>query len=128
MRVKLCASTFTLLALFACGSSGDDPTGREQNDQNSESVPIMSTTTLGTPTSTTAVPESPETSANFENKDEPEFGAGGLVADLEAWADRDLPLFITASHIDVSDIERISLFRSNAGHDYSDSFESCCSM
>ncbi|MEC7426953.1 MAG: hypothetical protein VX846_03995 [Actinomycetota bacterium] len=128
MRVKLCASTFTLLALFACGSSGDDPTGREQNDQNSESVPIMSTTTLGTPTSTTAVPESPETSANFDNKDEPEFGAGGLVADLEAWADRDLPLFITASHIDVSDIERISLFRSNAGHDYSDSFESCCSM
>ena len=127
MRVKLSASAFTLLALFACGSSGEDPTGREQNDPASNSAPTP-TTTLATPTSTTAVPESPETVANFENKDEPEFGAGGLVADLEAWADRDLPLFITASHIDVSDIERISLFRSNAGHDYSDSFESCCSM
>ena len=127
MRVRLCASTFTLLALFACGSGGEDPTGREQNDQASNSAPTP-TTALGTPTSTTAVPESLETSANFENKDEPEFGAGGLVADLEAWATRDLPLFITASHIDVSDIERISLFRSNAGHDYSDSFESCCSM
>ena len=128
MRVTVSTSLLTALLLFACGASDEDPTGREQNDQNSKSVPITSTTTLDTPTSTTAVPESPETSANFENKDEPEFGAGGLVADLEAWANRDLPLFITASHIDVSDIERISLFRSNAGHDYSDSFESCCSM
>ena len=128
MRVTVSTSLLTALLLFACGASDEDPTGREQNDQNSKSVPITSTTTLDTPTSATAVPESPETSANFDNKDEPEFGAGGLVADLEAWANRDLPLFITASHIDVSDIERISLFRSNAGHDYSDSFESCCSM
>ena len=57
-----------------------------------------------------------------------QFGVGGLVADLESWADRDLPRFITASHIDISDVERISRFRSNAGHDYSDSFETCCSM
>ena len=128
MRVKLCASTFTLFALFACGASDEDPTGREQSDQNSKTVPITSTTTLDTPTSTTAVPESHETTTSFENKGEPEFDAGGLVSDLEAWANRALPLFITASHIDVSDIERISLFRSNAGHDYSDSFESCCSM
>ena len=128
MRVTVSTLLLTALLLFACGASDEDPTGREQNGQNSKTVPITSTTTLDTPTSTTAVPESPKTSANFENKDEPEFGAGGLVADLEAWATRDLPLFITASHIDVSDIERISLFRSNAGHDYSDSFESCCSM
>ena len=128
MRVTVSTSLLTALLLFACGASDEDPTGREQNGQNSKTVPITSTTTLDTPTSTTAVPESHETSANLENKDEHEFGAGGLVADLEAWANRDLPLFITASHIDVSDIERISLFRSNAGHDYSDSFESCCSM
>jgi hypothetical protein len=47
---------------------------------------------------------------------------------LEAWAERDLPQFITASHIDIADIERISRFRSPVGHDYSDSFETCCSM
>jgi hypothetical protein len=57
-----------------------------------------------------------------------QFGVGGLVADLEAWAERDLPQFITASHIDIADIEVVSKFRSSAGHDYTDSFETCCSM
>ena len=128
MRATVSTSIFTILLLFACSSSAEDLTGREQSDQASNSAPITPNTTLDSPTSTTMVPKSSKTSVSLENIDEPEFGAGGLVADLESWADRDLPLFITASHIDVSDIERISMFRSNAGHDYSDSFESCCSM
>lgn len=56
------------------------------------------------------------------------FGAGGLIADLDGWSNIQLPQFITASHIDVSKIATVSKFRSSAGHDFSDSFESCCSM
>tara|TARA_B100001123_G_C15307402_1_gene1023158 strand:- start:516 stop:2684 length:2169 start_codon:yes stop_codon:yes gene_type:complete len=57
-----------------------------------------------------------------------EFGAGGLIADLNGWNNVQLPQFVTASHIDVSKIATVSKFRSSAGHDFSDSFESCCSM
>ena len=128
MRVTVSTALLTALLLSACGSSSGAPAVQEQGDQNSNSAPTATITTLEALSSTSTVPEAPKTNASFETKEEPEFGAGGLVADLEAWANRDLPLFITASHIDVSDIERISLFRSNAGHDYSDSFESCCSM
>ena len=128
MRVTVFTALLTALLLSACGSSSGTPAVQEQGDQNSNSAPTATITTLEALSSTSTVPEAPKTNASFETKEEPEFGAGGLVADLEAWANRDLPLFITASHIDVSDIERISLFRSNAGHDYSDSFESCCSM
>ena len=57
-----------------------------------------------------------------------EFGYGGLIKDLSAWSKIGLPQFVIASHIDVEQIEFISKFRSSAGHDFSDSFESCCSM
>lgn len=50
------------------------------------------------------------------------------MADLAAWADVKPPKFFTASHVDISKIEHVSKFRSRAGHDYSDSFETCCSM
>ncbi len=50
------------------------------------------------------------------------------MADLAAWADVKSPKFFTASHVDISKIEHVSKFRSRAGHDYSDSFETCCSM
>lgn len=61
-------------------------------------------------------------------KDPLQFGPGGLVTDLASYADITPPKFFTASHVDVSRIEHVSKFRSRAGHDYSDSFESCCSM
>ena len=80
---------------------------------------VAATTTV--PVATTAVPTTTTQSGV-------QFGVGGLVADLESWAGRDLPHFITSSHLDISGLERISRFRSNAGHDYSDSFEACCSM
>ena len=57
-----------------------------------------------------------------------EFGNGGLAKDLESWAAIKLPQFIAASHIKISDIAHVSKFRSSAGHDFSDSFEVCCSM
>ena len=57
-----------------------------------------------------------------------QFGPGGLAADLKTWASTSLPQFITASHIDISDVASVSRFRSAAGHDFSDSFETCCSM
>jgi len=76
--------------------------------------PTLTPTTIAAPT-TTAEPESP-------------YGPGGLVADLEGWADVDLPRFIIASHIDVADVEYVSRFRSAAGHDFSDSFEGPSSM
>ncbi len=57
-----------------------------------------------------------------------EFGCGGLAKNLESSAGAKLPKFITASHIKISDISHVSKFRSSAGHDFSDSFEECCSM
>jgi len=62
------------------------------------------------------------------SKSRGEFGEGGLAKDLESWADIKLPQFIAASHIKISDIAHVSKFRSSAGHDFSDSFEVCCSM
>ena len=122
MRAKVSTSLLSIVLLFACSSGAEDLTDQEQGDRVSDSTSISPTTDLDAPASTTVIPDSPKTSETSANVDEAEYGAGGLVADLESWADRDLPLFITASHIDVSDIERISMFRSNAGHDYSDSF------
>ncbi|MBO13844.1 MAG: hypothetical protein CMJ68_24230, partial [Planctomycetaceae bacterium] len=85
-------------------------------------APTTTAPTTTAPTTTAPTTTAPTTTAGTR------YGSGGLVADLESWADRELPLFITASHIDISDIESISRFRSNAGHDYTDSFETCCSM
>ena len=128
MRVKVSVSLLTALLLSACGASVESQIGQEQNEPALNTVPISSTEAVPTPKKATTFPDSSETSVSSENKGEPEFGEGGLAADLKSWSNRELPLFITASHVDVSDIERISMFRSNAGHDYSDSFESCCSM
>lgn len=40
----------------------------------------------------------------------------------------DLPMFVNKNYIELDKIESISKFRSSAGHDYSDDFESCRSM
>ena len=47
------------------------------------------------------------------------------VYDLDA---RGVPGIITSHYLDLASIDRISLFRSAIGHDYSDSVESCRSM
>ena len=67
-------------------------------------------------------------SAPTKTESTQEFGTSGLIADLESWATIKLPDFISASHIDVGDIAFVSKFRSQAGHDFSDSFMTCCSM
>ena len=44
------------------------------------------------------------------------------------WAQPEIPRFVTHDFSDLNVIEQISRFRSGAGHDYSDEFESCRSM
>lgn len=57
-----------------------------------------------------------------------EYGTKGNCSTIDVDAEG-IPQFINTDYINVaSDIENISLFRSSAGHDYSDSFESCRSM
>ena len=83
-----------------------------------------------TPTSTTLPVISStqtETSTQVQNINELAFGIGGLVLDLEKWADRDIAQFYKVSHIDISTLQFVSKFRSRAGHDYSGSFGSCSS-
>ena len=118
-------STVAVTATIAPLATQTPTTTAESTTAVSTTTTVAPTTTAAptttTPTPTTAAPTTTTQSGS-------QFGVGGLVADLESWANRDLPRFITASHIDISDVERISQFRSNAGHDYSDSFETCCSM
>jgi len=88
-------------------------------------------TTPTVPPTTTLVPVTKtlvQPSDNSGNNMGMEFGIGGLVANLEDWADVEVPQFYQVSHIDVSALEAVSKFRSRAGHDYSDSFEECCSL
>jgi len=80
-----------------------------------------------TPVPTAKAKISTPTSISTINPEE-EHGVGGLVKNLEIWADAILPQFITASHIKINKISYVSKFRSSAGHDFSDSFETCCSM
>ena len=79
-------------------------------------------------TPTLPIPSVPTEVVATVSNPEHEFGSGGLAKNLESWADVELPKFITASHIKISDIAHVSRFRSSAGHDFSDSFETCCSM
>ena len=55
------------------------------------------------------------------------FGVGGLVLDLEEWAQKEIKQFYTASHIDIRTLQFVSKYRSRAGHDYSGSFGGCSS-
>ncbi len=88
---------------------------------DSTAAPAVTAPPTATVTPPTAAP--PTTAAP-----ESLYGPGGLIADLEGWADVDLPHFITASHVDVADVEYVSRFRSAAGHDYTASFEGPSSM
>lgn len=64
----------------------------------------------------------------------PEDSPEGTIMGLTApWKTYDfgalgVPMFVDTDYIELAKIESISLFRSSAGHDYSDDFESCRSM
>ena len=83
-----------------------------------------------TPTSTTLPVISstqPETPAKVQGSNELELGIGGLVRNLEEWANREIVQFYTSSHIEISTLQFVSKYRSRAGHDYSGSFGGCSS-
>lgn len=56
------------------------------------------------------------------------LGWGMWPWQLESLHVAEHPKFVTHNYIDLSRIEAVSKFRSGAGHDHSDSFESCRSM
>ena len=89
-------------------------------------TPTMVKAKVLTPTMVKAKVLTPTSKAKITSGEK--FGDGGLIKDLESWADVKLPNFIEASHIEINDIAHVSKFRSSAGHDFSDSFEKCCSM
>ena len=117
-------------------TSTDRPQPTRPSGPTTTSTPVTpslptTATKAESPTATTrpASPSKEQTASPTatENPDH-QFGPGGLAADLKTWASTTLPPFITASHIDLSDVASVSRFRSAAGHDFSDSFETCCSM
>jgi hypothetical protein len=121
---------FVLLALtfvVACNTPELEPTPAARITPTATVNPAASISgaeqTTSIPTDSTA----PEEIAPIIKPNQ-EFGSGGLAKNLEGWADKELPKFITASHIEISEIAYVSKFRSSAGHDFSDSFETCCSM
>ena len=73
-----------------------------------------------TPTSTTLPVISstqPATPAKLQASNELELGIGGLVRNLEEWANREIVQFYTSSHIEISTLQFVSKYRSRAGHD-----------
>ena len=123
--------TGLLLLVIACSVSTADVDATVEVSVVKEIAEIVNTATpLPAIATSTAVPTAtaaPKLTATVI-KPSDEFGLGGLTKNLESWADVKLPKFITASHIKLSDIALVSKFRSSAGHDFSDSFEVCCSM
>ena len=65
--------------------------------------------------------------SGLENAEGIELGIGGLVADLEGWAEKEIEQFYTVSHIDINTLQFVSKYRSRAGHDYSGTLEGCSS-
>ena len=58
---------------------------------------------------------------------------GTITGSKSPWIDYDvdlngIPQFVSTNVMDLVNISQISKFRSGAGHDYSDDFESCRSM
>ncbi len=89
-------------------------------------VPIIAVAPTGTAVSEAASSQS-SMPDNVQNTHELEFGVGGLVLDLEEWAEEEIEQFYTASHMDISTLQFVSKYRSRAGHDYSGSFGGCSS-
>lgn len=132
MSKKLFLLFILLILTFGCSSETDS---KEVEVDVSVKVAVAPTSTslaeekISTPVPTSIPKTEPSASiSKDESKQKDDFGAGGLVKDLKFWQDTKLPNFIEASHIEIADIAHVSKFRSSAGHDFSDSFESCCSM
>ena len=142
--IQLLILTSGLTLLLACGVSTTNIDATDEVSEVKEVTEIVNTATP-LPATSTVVPTvtvtdtltedpTPEPieptveSTVIDDKANIEFGLGGLAKDLESWAAVKLPKFITASHVNISDIAYVSKFRSSAGHDFSDSFEVCCSM
>ena len=140
IKLLLVALTLALMSVLIGCSNTTQPNQSIQTVPTSVPMPTPTHTVEATiqPTATpkpavSATPTLPISSVPTEvvaivSNPESEFGRGGLAKNLESWADVELPNFITASHIKISDIAHVSKFRSSAGHDFSDSFETCCSM
>ena len=139
--IKLILFSAMLLSMAACGGgtepvSSPTPYPMHTPYPTYTSVPIVGevvaeqTATTQPPLATTAPTPTPLAikAPTITTEATQEFGASGLIADLEFWATVELPYFITASHVDLTDIASVSKFRAAAGHDFSDSFETCCSM
>ena len=100
-------------------------------DTATAELSVVESTTVPVSTSSVNLEVGGDQDAPSEEVDETtniELGTGGLVLDLEGWAEKDVPQFYTTSHIDVSTLELVSKFRSRAGHDYTDNFEECASL
>ena len=140
IKFLLVSLTLTLIAVFIGCSNTTQPNQGIQTVPSSVPMPTSTYTvaTANKPTATLkpasyVTPTPPKSTVSTKvvdtvAKPRDEFGSGGLAKNLEAWADSKLPKFIAASHIKISDIAHVSKFRSSAGHDFSDSFEACCSM
>ena len=142
--IQLLILTSGLTLLLACGVSTTNIDATDEVSEVKEVTEIVNTATplpakstvVPTVTVTDTLTEDPTPepieptveSTVIDDKANIEFGLGGLAKDLESWAAVKLPKFITASHVNISDIAYVSKFRSSAGHDFSDSFEVCCSM
>ena len=89
------------------------------------SMPTLTATAPAAPTVTpapTSIPPPTATSGPLISS------SSGLAQDLESFADKPLGQFVTASQVDLDRVAYVSRFRSKAGHDYTDSFETCSSM
>ena len=127
MKLVNVLSVFIGIFVLACSSAAPDsvePTKHSTSDFESDKANLP-TDRIKTPTA------SGRTNGLVQKSfqpDEAEFGTGGLVSDLGSSSDVSLPQFVIASHIDIDQLANVSKFRSSAGHDFSDSFEDCCSM
>jgi len=137
--ISLIIISASLIFLVGCGESDQQEIVPTQKPSSamvisapiSTTIAIKSTATFepaSDVTPTSPISKVPTKVVDTVAKPRDEFGSGGLVKDLESWAYIKLPKFIAASHIKISDIAHVSKFRSSAGHDFSDSFEACCSM
>lgn len=130
--MKLAIGLAFLVGTFvlACSSAEPPPVGPSNGTEDSKqstTIPRSSKESLPTEQFNTPTSAGKSISPTFQTNTL-EFGKGGLVRDLAGYSDVALPKFVTASHIAVNQIATVSKFRSSAGHDFSDSFEDCCSM
>ena len=124
------------LLVVSCGSADTtSPAPTSVGEDERPSPAVESSEPLESVESNEAV--EPVEPVEPKEPDEPEatsvpaatdIGRSGLAVDLKGLSETELPRFIERSPIPAEDLVRVSRFRSAAGHDYSDSSSSCCSM